>query len=460
MKKTLKRIVAVTASIALAVGLAACGGKNTSEDGDKIKLTLWMKVSEDAHNSKQKIWEDQFARLKEKFPEVEFEEIVAPNGSDWRAQYDKALMAGEAPDIYTGFGNTDIPTRIENGTIADLTKFVENWDVEKQGLRDKQFDEAITKDGHIYALPIQTTARGLMMNKTLLEATGSDPNKAPDTWDEFVDMAVKAAEVSSGQLGFGLYGTPGCTWAFMPWVWSAGGEMVRQNDDGTWRVAFNEPAAIDAVELMHDLIWKYEVTQKDILMNQNDLRGQVIQGKVAFSWNAYDGLDPAVMEEYGRTFDEFEIIALPTKDASIENPVMSSSSMLTLNPKLSDEEMQKAWEVGTYMFYDEEYLTRTWECMNENGRVDLFVPGMPHLYEKKLAIFDDFPQESKDSLIRHLGKGKTQYNCPHWVEIESDLVEPLQKVFLTKELTRDDIQKIMDDAAEMIYNKYSKDFHK
>lgn len=70
--------------------------------------------------------------LEEKFPDINVEFTTLPQGSTYRQEYDKALMAGTAPSITNIFSYTDIPERINNGTVADITKFVDNWDMKKR----------------------------------------------------------------------------------------------------------------------------------------------------------------------------------------------------------------------------------------------------------------------------------------------------------------------------------------
>ena len=126
--------------------------------------------------------------------------------------------------------------------------------------------------------------------------------------------------------------------------------MVRKNDDGTYKIAFNEPEGVDAAMFMNEMIWKYKMTQKDVLMSIGDL------GKLAANENLSE---------------------------STRKEIMS----LSLNAK-------------------------------------------PEPY------------------------------CPHWGDVKTELVNPLQTIFLKEGITREEAQKLLDDCANTLYDKYPDTFKK
>ena len=83
---------------------------------------MWSDVNQDSTPEKKEEFEIKKQMLAEKFPEYQIEFIERSAGHDYRAEYDKDLMAGDAPDVFTGFSYTDIPTRMKDGSVADITK--------------------------------------------------------------------------------------------------------------------------------------------------------------------------------------------------------------------------------------------------------------------------------------------------------------------------------------------------
>ena len=76
-----------------------------------------------------------------------------------------------------------------------------------------------------------------------------------------------------GQYGFGLPRTTWETsWMMMDFVWQAGGEMIRQEPDGRWRVAFNGPEGAAAPVARHQLELVAAV-REPVVHDREDPRG-------------------------------------------------------------------------------------------------------------------------------------------------------------------------------------------
>lgn len=92
----------------------------------KTVVTMWSKITSDSSQVDKDAEQFMIKKLEEKFPDIEVKLIKKPVSTDYRQEYDKALMAKQAPDIFPEFSYTDIPTRIKNGTIADITDLVKD----------------------------------------------------------------------------------------------------------------------------------------------------------------------------------------------------------------------------------------------------------------------------------------------------------------------------------------------
>ncbi len=93
-----------------------------------------------------------------------------------------------------------------------------------------------TIDGHIWAVPGEAypQARILLYRRDLFEEAGLDPNRGPDSWEEFLEYAraltdpnlkVAGARFDRGRRGFFLQPA---AWMWYPWFWGAGGNLVEQ----------------------------------------------------------------------------------------------------------------------------------------------------------------------------------------------------------------------------------------
>jgi ABC-type glycerol-3-phosphate transport system substrate-binding protein len=179
MNKILKQACSISLIGALVFSMVAC--KKTKPDWGsrwpkESKVRLWSKPNSDARPQELAAYEESMKVLKEKFPNVEFIEeslIPAPITDSLMI---RRLMAGIAPTSVGIFSYTDIPTRSKNNTIADISKYVDNWDLKKQDKIITQFDDAIkTKEGKWYAIPRQAYVIGTLYNSKAIKDGGGDP---------------------------------------------------------------------------------------------------------------------------------------------------------------------------------------------------------------------------------------------------------------------------------------------
>jgi ABC-type glycerol-3-phosphate transport system substrate-binding protein len=75
------------------------------------------------------------------------------------------------------------------GGALELDAYIENWEEWSDWYEGARQD--VTYQGKIYAVPYRMNARGnIIYRKSLFEAAGLDPNKAPGTWEEAQEMAA------------------------------------------------------------------------------------------------------------------------------------------------------------------------------------------------------------------------------------------------------------------------------
>lgn len=458
--KKMKIIALCLAAVSAISVLGGCGAKKVSSD-DKIKLTLWLKPSEDATERSIEINRRREEALLKQFPEFEFEFLREPSGeTDYRQEYDKALMAGTAPSIYTRFSYTDIPARVANKTIADITKYVENWDLKKDGKILDTFDNAISKDGKWYALPNYAYTKATIANIKTIKAAGGETEKMPETWQEFAEAGVAITDLSVPRIGYSLIGMDWCAWPFTAWVWSAGGEMVEVNDDGTYRIAFNEEPAVDAAVFMNEMIWKYKMTQKDVLADIGEINNNLSNGTSCYAFANINDLHMDKLAEYGLEVSDFAQMPMPVKDLSIPRPSLAGGEVITFNPKLSEKELEAAVEVAKWLYFSDERMQATCDEITEFGYTNITVPGRVDWYERKLAANTKITEKQVEELKKMSENAKAEPYCAHWTEVKSELVAPLQKIYLTEGITRDEIKALLDECAEKLYGLYPDAFKK
>ena len=226
--------------------------------------------------------------------------INLPSGTE--ASLMMALAAGSAPDIGMSFFHT-IGSDINQNFLYPLNEWIgddrngngilEDHEIKWAGWKkiNPLWREIVTVNGKIYGLPlpIQSTV-GIIFRTDMVKAAGLDPNRPPDTWDEFYfwcrkltdpDREIKGAMIQQGQCAIAL---PTAGHMFLPWIQSAGGEPFLQfrrspktgvdysfpmdaekfdTPDGenlvnvrpVWRANWNTPEGLQALRFWYKLRW-------------------------------------------------------------------------------------------------------------------------------------------------------------------------------------------------------------
>ena len=458
MKKKMKKVLSVGLAVLMIAQVAGCGEKKNASSGEKITLMLWTKPTQDATQDKILLHDARMEDLKTKFPEVNFVEEIRPAGSDYRQEYDKALMANRAPAFMDLFSYTDIQTRIENGTIADITKYVEDWDLRKEGKILDIFDENITDDnGNWYAIASRAYTQASLYNVRLMEELGEA--RIPETWEEFAQMGERVTDFSVPRVGYALMGMDWCAWPFCAWVWSAGGEMIRENEDGTSRVAFNEPEGVDAAMFWNEMVWKYKMTQKDVLMSLSDISKMVLTDGAVCAFETFDPLGGTMAKNLGTNPSDYRMMPIPSKNSNIKPVALAGGEVVTFSPKLSETELEKAVEVAKYYYFSDEQMQIQCEHLKETNGTNIQIPGRVDWYERKLDANALITEEMKQSLLELRQYGKPEPAAKDYTLLKSAIAKYLQEILLTENISREKCQQILNEAAMYVYRTYPNSFH-
>lgn len=446
----------VSLLLALALTLTLFAGVALAEE--KVKITVWGPL--ESYSEADKLsWTYCVEEYQRRYPNVEIESIFSPPGTDYREQYDKALMAGNEPTCTNLLPYVDIPTRAANGTIADITWLVEDWDLLKQGLVNPVFDEAIHIKDRWYAVMDYMYLAGTPYNKTALTEGGGDANNLPHTWSSFVDVCKKVTDPSVPRFGYLLLGMEWNAWPFTGWVRSAGGEMVQKNDDGTYRIAFNETPGVDAAELWNKMFWEYAVTQKDVLKSWNDLRDDMHSGRGVFAFGRMDHYASDAETKYGIPKSTFGIMPIPAKDEGGRQVTMAGGNVWIFSPNATKEQLKAAWDFAMLVSYDSEFLLQKWEYENSIGGLTDRVPARADLIDKKYAYGTNWPEGWADNFIELAKYAIVEPFCTNWNDLKNILYPYLQEILLTENISRDQIQTLLNNAAQETYAAYPNSFH-
>ncbi|HNX00604.1 MAG TPA: extracellular solute-binding protein [Candidatus Cloacimonadota bacterium] len=171
-----------------------------------------------------------------------------------------AIAGGVSPDvIYVNFRQSD--TYIQNNFLYPLDEYLGQQDAQAIDLRvEKPVWQVIKrKKGdspeHVWMLPYETLVRVMMYRKDLFKKAGLDPNHPPENWDELVEYAKRMTIPSEGTYGIFLAGGSQAAYDWITYLWSAGGDAVKQNPKtGDWYATFNDKSALSAMDLYLKLL--------------------------------------------------------------------------------------------------------------------------------------------------------------------------------------------------------------
>jgi multiple sugar transport system substrate-binding protein len=163
--------------------------------------------------------------------------------------------------------------------------------------------QACTWQGKLTALPWFIDSGMLYYRTDLLDELGA---KAPETWSELIDSAKKLT--SSGKTKFGfLWQAKQAEVLVCDLVSFLGSNdgVILQPDGKTVSIA--DDAAVEAVQLMHDLIKKDQITPEDVLSwDEEPSRRPFTSGQAAFlrNWSyvwkvAQDKAESSVVDKVG-----------------------------------------------------------------------------------------------------------------------------------------------------------------
>ncbi len=255
---TRRGFLALAGGAGAGLALAACGGTSTPPNaaaaggnggatykGPKVTITFWNGFTgSDGDTAKKMI--DQFNAAT---PNIH----VNMNIYQWADLFQKlpaAVTSGNGPDV-AAMHLDDMPTQAAQQVIVPLDDVAQAL-----GLKESDFAPAVWNGGMYkgkrYGIPIDVHNLGLYYNKTVMEKAGLDPNKPPQTKDDY----IAALETLKGKGVQGSWVSPfQFTGGFMfeSLLWQFGGDIFDSNvSKATW----DSDAGVQALTWMVDLVKK------------------------------------------------------------------------------------------------------------------------------------------------------------------------------------------------------------
>lgn len=345
---------------------------------EPVELTLWVTSRNTDENE-----DERKAAFLEAHPWITFNEVVKEG--DPGNEFYQAVAAGTAPDLIEG-SFTMMDKYIAAGIVEPLNRYLDAWD-ETQYL-DTSYLDMFTRDGNIYGLPVQVTPMLFGYNKSLFKAAGIQA--PPATWEEALEYAKLLNNPDQQIAGYATLAAEWTEWFFQYYVWQAGGDLTRKNEDGTITLTFTDPAVISAAKYYQELAAS-KVLQRDRTLKFNDLLEQFSRGKIAMMPFAVDW----VMDVANRGMDLDDVgLCLPPAGPSGKSATAIAGSCYVINGNTTDAKKDAAWEYISWKMGKEE-RTLYFENLASKGAI---APITLPRSDMSITDFAEFPEEYREVL--------------------------------------------------------------
>lgn len=209
-------------------------------------------------------------------PEIHVQTRWAAYG-DYVSQLKQWDAAGDPPDVAF---LSDVPPYAESGYAADLSPLIaaDNYDL---GDFYPQILDGFRCHGGLYGLPRDNDTKVIFYNRDLFDAARLPYPQDGWTWDDLRRDAL-ALSASGGPPHYGFAFEPDTWWKL--WVWQNGGDLYDDPVAPT-RLTLESPAALGALQFLHDLIYVDHVTPPYAQLTSSEQIGQLFtSGKLAMAF--------------------------------------------------------------------------------------------------------------------------------------------------------------------------------
>lgn len=412
MKKTL----AVALSVTMAAGLmAGCGSKpaetvpavapeTKAETQAEVKETGALKGAEEKEPVELTIWmtsrnkDDWYMQMENQFleehPWITLNKVVKEG--DPGNEFYQAVAAGNAPDLVEA-SFTMMNAYITAGILEPLNQYTDNWD--EWGNFTSEYIDMFNKDGNYYGIPKQVAPMLFGYNKALFAEAGIE--EPPATWDEAIEAAKKINNPDKQVTGYATLAAEWTEWFFQYYVWQAGGDLTKENADGTAELTFTDPAVIEAAKY-YQRLRSEGVLQSDLTLKFGDLVTNFGLGKIGMMPFAGDWVAEAA--EKGIDPDDIGL-SLPPAGPSGERTTAIAGVCYAINAKTDQAKKDAAWEYISF-YTSKEYFSSFFENLATKGALN---PVIIPRDDISVTDFYEFPEEYKEVLEAAKSVGRLEF---------------------------------------------------
>lgn len=318
-----KLLICLVIIVTLIVTTSCTNSKSNKVANQKPEVNLSMTVwgGTDQLKSLQQVVKGY--RVKNPNVTVTFSMVAA----DYDAKLQEQLASEQAPDLFIATAD-QLPSYIEAGEVADLTKFLtsKKSKIKKDQVMSGLWGAARARDGKIFAVPIESNPTVIFYNKAMFKEIGMPlPQESFENrkwnWQTFDKLTQSFSQVA--KYGFILEND----WATTSsWVWANGGNMFDAN--GQYMFPKNNEAQ-DTIRYLNHLMHNGGVFYKGII--PPDLTKEIL---FMTQQVAMIEADVAAVSLFEKNVGlKFDIISVPTNTKNQTEPVGIYTNYIAMNEK-------------------------------------------------------------------------------------------------------------------------------
>ena len=239
----MKSVYAAALIVLVALSILAQKLTPRREMGNRLLLT-WTSDDNPARRA-------QIALFNEGHPHYELQ--LDPNNVGMEKVIVQSL-AGVGPELFDCYSYAQLTAYVKAGVACDVTDLYRRHNMRVEDIWPVVYPNCIY-EGRIYGHPTNAATDAIWFNKKLFRKYGVPYPSGDWTWEQFIEVARKLTvkDAQGRQECFGFLGNRS---EWFPLVRQRGGRLY--TEDGT-RCALNSPEAIRGIQLLQDLIYKYQV---------------------------------------------------------------------------------------------------------------------------------------------------------------------------------------------------------
>ncbi|MBB6731257.1 hypothetical protein [Cohnella zeiphila] len=352
---------------------AASGSSQTAASGkfaDKLKITMFNQATFNAAAPVPPADKDVQHQMIEKAVNVDLQ-MVLPQAGEATTKLNTLIAGGDIPDLIFLKNRADLANYYEQGILADLTPYMDQFPKLKERFGQDSWD-ASTYQGKMIAVPgydnVNGVAHDILIRNDWLQKLHLQVPTTPD--ELFNVMKAFTEQDPDGNGKKDTYGFIGGmnkegtlqTYGFDTLMWMFGVNPPAAIDvkDNQAQFLFTDPKMKEALTYIHNMMEAGVVDPDWVTMNTYDqLNEKLFKGKVGVMVNDIRRLEAdgtQKMQEVGGEVPDWIVIPPmkgPYGDQILETKTYQSNTW-AISSKASPEKITRILAMLEYLFTDEE----------------------------------------------------------------------------------------------------------